>query len=133
MRMLRGIILAVVLTLTAHSAIAANSNQSINIAGVLRDKQGALQYMPVTLTVNLYNAPSAAAAFYTQTFMDVPVDNGYFTVELAGSTLSFTTVPDAWVGIQVMGDSTELTRTHLGAAPYAFELGEFGHARWCAC
>jgi hypothetical protein len=33
--------------------------------------------------------------------------------------LTFSGMPDAWVGVQVAGDQTELPRQHLNAAPYA--------------
>ncbi len=115
---LAGIIGAALLLFTT-SAHAANSNQAINIVGVMRDGAGALQSTPVTITVNLYGSPSAATPFFTQTFPTVVAENGFFTVELSGSALSFATVPDAWVGLLVAGDPAELPRQHLDAAPYA--------------
>jgi hypothetical protein len=118
MRTVTALVLAVVLTLGAPSR-AGNSNQSINIAGVLRDSAGNLQSTAVTLTVSLYGSAQAASPFFMQTFAAVPVESGFFTVELSGAALSLAGVPDAWVGVQVMGDPAELPRQHLDAAPYA--------------
>lgn len=117
------IVLAAALTLFAPAQAASNSNQTLNVQGVLRDAGGNLQTMAVGLDVNLYNAQNAAAPFYTQHYTTVEVDNGFFTVELAGSGLNFAGVPDGWVGIQVSGDPTELPRQHLDAAPYALNAG----------
>lgn len=109
--------------LLAGAAAAANSNQTINIQGVLRDATGALQSMAVGLDVNLYSSATSTTPFYTQHFATVGVDNGFFTVELAGSGLSFSGVADAWLGVQVSGDPAELPRQHLDSAPYAFTAG----------
>jgi len=103
----------------AAPARAANSIQTMNIQGVLRDGTGSLQSMAVGLIVNLYPSQSATQFFYTQNFPSVPIDNGFFSVELSDAKLSFSAYPEAWVGIQVAGDPTELPRQHLGAAPYA--------------
>jgi hypothetical protein len=112
------LVLVLVLALGAPSR-AGSSNQSINIAGVLRDSAGNLQSTAVTLTVSLYGSAQATSPFFMQTFAAVPVESGFFTVELSGAALSLAGVPDAWVGVQVMGDPAELPRQHLDAAPYA--------------
>src|SRR4030095_2067927 len=116
----RWILLAVLGLLTTVStgrAIAASSNASMNIAGIMRDGTGSLQSMAVTVTANLYQSASAGTPFHSQTFVDVPVDNGFFSVELSGFSLGG--ISDTWVGIQVMGDAVELPRQHIAAAPYA--------------
>jgi hypothetical protein len=116
---MRTAVLALSLLLAA-TASAAPSAQTINIQGVLRDSAGSLQSMAVGLVVSVYAAPTGGSAFYSQNFTTVPVDNGFFNVELAGPLLSFAGLDDAWVGIQVSGDPTELPRQHLGAVPFAF-------------
>jgi hypothetical protein len=112
-----GCVLAI--AVLATNAEAANSNQSINIQGVLRDATGALQSMAVGLVVNFYPSQTGAGPFYNQNFPTVPVDNGFFSIELSDPKLSFSANPDTWVGVQVAGDPTELPRQHLNAAPYA--------------
>jgi hypothetical protein len=52
-------------------------------------------------------------------FETVPVENGFFSVELSGMSLSFD-VADVWVGIKVAGDGSEMSRQHVTAVPYAF-------------
>ena len=113
------IMLLVVAAGVSGKAEAANSNQTINIQGVIRDSAGNLQTMAVGLTVNLYTSATATTPFYTQSFPTVAVDNGFFSVELAGSSLNFSTA-DAWFGVQVSGDPVELPRQHFAAVPYAF-------------
>jgi hypothetical protein len=120
--MRHSIALAVALAL-APTARAANSNQTVNVQGVLRDATGALQSMAAGVDISLYNSQTATTPFYTQHFSTVPVDNGFFTVELAGSSLVFAAQPEAWIGITVDGDPSELPRQHLDAAPYAFSAG----------
>jgi hypothetical protein len=104
----------------ARPAAGRNSNQALSIQGVLRDAQGALQSQAVSLDVSLYASQMATNAFYTQHFPTVPVDNGFFAIEIGGDNLGFSMTPDAWVGVQVGGDPTELPRQHLTGVPYAF-------------
>jgi hypothetical protein len=95
------------------------SNATLNIQGVLRNGQGALQSSAFGLDVGLFPMQTGGTAFFTQHFPTVPVENGYFSVELSGNGLAFTT-PDVWVEVQVSGDSAPLPRQHVAAAPYAF-------------
>jgi hypothetical protein len=104
---------------TTAFAASPSSNQSINIQGVLRGADGSLQSMAVGLVVNIYSSEMATQPIYSQSFTTVGVDNGFFTVELAGSKLGFS-APDTWVGVQVAGDPAELPRQHINAVPYAF-------------
>ncbi len=119
---MRQLLIGLLVVLVPLGARAASSNQTLNVEGILRDGSGALQSMAVGLDVSLYASSAAATPFYTQHFDAVPVDSGYFTVELAGAGLAFT-APDAWIGIKVTGDAAELPRVHVDAAPYAFSAG----------
>jgi hypothetical protein len=114
--------LAFVLSI-ASTAMAANSDKTLNVQGIVRDSAGSLQSTPVDLVVSLYASSAAATSFYTQTLTNVAVENGFFTVELAGAGLDFTAMPDAWIGVRVSTDVAELPRQHLDAAPYAFTSG----------
>jgi hypothetical protein len=117
---MREMIVAIGLVLALPSvARAAGSSQSINVQGILRNGSGDLQSMGVGMDVGLYDTATAATPFYLQHFATVPIDNGFFTIELSGPTLSFTGHPDAFIGILVNGDPAELPRQHLDAAPYA--------------
>lgn len=99
---------------------AANSNATMNLQGIMRDGGGALQTVPVNVTVKLYNDLNDTAALKTYNFTNVAVDNGYFTVDLDDPTIP-TTTPELWVGIQVAGDAAELPRQHVTSVPYCFE------------
>jgi hypothetical protein len=102
------------------SFAAGNSGQSFNIQGVLRDAAGALQSMAVGATINIYSSATATSPFYTKNIPTVPVDNGFFSIELADPMLTFNGQPDAWLGVQIGGDQSELPRQHINATPYAF-------------
>jgi hypothetical protein len=120
---MRQLMVVLALVLVPAGARAASSSQSLNVQGVLRDTAGNLQSMAVTLDVSLYASMAGGTPLYTQRFTAVPVDNGFFTVELAGAGLEFAGRPDTWIGIQVMGDPDEMPRQHLDAAPYSFSAG----------
>jgi hypothetical protein len=104
---------------TVAHADPAPSNQALNVQGVLRTIAGDLQSAGVGLVVSLYKSQADKDPFYSQTFTTVQVENGFFSVELAGANLSFD-ASDAWVGIQVAGDPAEMPRQHLTAVPYSF-------------
>lgn len=111
----------------AQAQSMSASNQTLNVQGIMRTQAGDLQSTAVGLVVSLYAMESASTPFYTQSFTTVPVENGFFSVELSGMNLSFNT-PDAWVGIQVAGDASELPRQHLTAVPYAFSADALSSA-----
>jgi hypothetical protein len=121
--MRRFILSCALLAALSPSALAANSNQSLNVQGVIRDAVGTLQSMPFSIDVNLYAMQTGGTAFYTQHFPTVQVDNGFFSVELSSPTLSFASAPETWVGVQVGGDASELPRQHLAGVPYALSAG----------
>lgn len=101
-------------------AFAANSNATMNLQGIMRDGGGALQTVPVNVTVKLYNDLNDTTALKTYNFTNVAVDNGYFTVDLDDPTIP-TATQELWVGIQVAGDAAELPRQHVTSVPYCFE------------
>jgi hypothetical protein len=113
--------LVALLTVAAAPARAdgPESKQTLNVQGILRSMSGELQSSAVGLVVRLYASRDASDAFYSQVFETVPVENGFFSVELSGMGLSFAS-DDAWVGIKVAGDANEMPRQHLTAVPYAF-------------
>jgi hypothetical protein len=120
------------LVLFGSIAYAGNSDQTFTVQGVLRDGQGVLQSSGVGLVVNLYTSQNATTAFYTQSYTTVPVENGFFSVEVSSTSLAFST-PDTWVGIQVSGDSAELPRQHIGATPYAFSAASLDSSLCVGC
>jgi hypothetical protein len=94
----------------------------VNVQGVLRNSAGALQSAAFGLDVALYPTASGGTAFFNQHLPTVPVENGYFSIELTGTDLkNFSGAPDAWVEVQVAGDSGPLPRMHLSAVPYALQ------------
>jgi hypothetical protein len=124
--MRQGLIAFAMVAMAAGGRIAradgAPSNQTLNVQGILRTQAGDLQSTAVGLVVSLYSSQAAPSAFFSQSFTTVPIENGFFSVELSGMSLSFDAA-DAWVGIQVAGDATEMPRQHLTAVPYAWSAG----------
>lgn len=130
-RILQYAAVAVLGVLANEPALADGaSSSSLNVQGILRTIAGDLQSTAVGLVVNLYASKDATSAFYSQSFTTVPVENGFFSVELSGTNLSFDAV-DAWVGIQVAGDAAEMPRQHLTAVPYAFTAARSNNANTC--
>src|SRR6266542_2075424 len=96
------------------------SNQVVNVQGVLRNGVGALQSAPFGLDVALFPIKSGGTAFFTQHLPTVAVENGYFSIELSGADLQFSG-GDAWIEVQVAGDSGPLPRMHVSAVPIALQ------------
>jgi hypothetical protein len=110
----------------------APSNQTINIQGVLRNGAGALQSAAFGLDVNLFSVQMGGTAFFTQHFPTVPVESGYFSVELSGPALKFAG-PDAWAEVQISGDSAPLPRQHIASVPYAFSAASLDTTACSGC
>jgi hypothetical protein len=128
---MKRILLSVAMVLAVAAQAQADggpSNQSLSVQGVVRTNVGDLQSANVGMIVSLYATQMATANFYQQTFANVGVQNGYFSVELSGANLAFS-VTDAWVGIQVTGDANEMPRQHLTAVPYAFSATQADSAK----
>jgi hypothetical protein len=105
----RLIVTAACLVLAASGARAAVPTE-LTVQGVLRDANGMLQSMPVTVTIDLFDDQAAgnklnAAAYVTN---NVPVVNGMFTQTVTLSAPDLTAMTNAaqvWMAVQIGSDS----------------------------
>jgi hypothetical protein len=126
----RKALLGLVLSLAAATASALNQPQRINFQGKLIDpatnnpKTG-----PVSLTFNLYNAPTGGSSLYTETQNGVPLTNGVFSVEVG----TLTAIPrdlflgaSSYLGVTVVGDAAGemVPRQNLVMSAYAFTANQ---------
>src|SRR6185312_4389364 len=117
------------LAVSAAPARASNLPLRVSFQGRLTDpatntpRSGAFD-----MTFRLYNVPSGGSALYTESQLQVPVNNGVFSTQL-GSVTALS--PDlfagasAYLGITVSPDGAEMTpRQRLAMAPYAFTAAQ---------
>jgi hypothetical protein len=105
-------------------ALASAAPATTVYQGRLIDPTGMAVTGSRDLTISIYDGANALK--YRDTFQDVPVQDGYFSVVL-GSGVSLTdaalNVPEAWVGIAIDGGTELPVRTRLHSAPYARQAG----------
>jgi len=96
----------------------------IPVQGTLATGLGVPVDGPTDITFALYAAETGGSALWTDTFTDVDVAAGFFTVYLGSNTaLDFWTLlanPEIWLGITVESDG-EMDRIQLAAVPFAIE------------
>lgn len=106
-------------------AVAHATPTTFQHSGRLLDAQGSPINGDVTLTVDLA-ATSGGTAFWSQTFTDVPVEGGYFAVEVGGGATPLTADDldraEVWLTTTFPGSTTEPQR--LLAVPYAVRAAE---------
>jgi hypothetical protein len=117
------------LLLSAPPARASNLPLRIAFQGRLTDpatnnpRDGAFD-----MTFRLYSVPSGGSALYTETQLQVPVNNGVFSTQLGSVTAlspDLFTNASSYLGITVSPDASEMTpRQRLAMAPYAFTAAQ---------
>ncbi len=118
------------------SASASPSTQEIQTAssiviprtfsyqGTLRDASGNLVNGTVKLTLRIYNTVTGGNALHTETFNNVTVRDGVFSIVVGDTTPIASTVFDnypLYLGISVNQDSELLPRQRLHPVPYAMQ------------
>ena len=101
--------------------LTAQVPQQINYQGVLTDGSGAIvadgNY---DLTFTIYDAATAGNNLWTDTFNNVPTENGVFNVTLgSGAALNINFDAPYWIGIAVGGGSELAPRIALTSSPYS--------------
>lgn len=105
---------------TLFASLAIATPTTVSFQGRALDALGAPVQGDQNITIRLYDdeADLVGEAVWTETFTDIPVDGGYFSVGLD--------IPDAlldgttrWLGTDVGGDGEDGPRTALLAVPYA--------------
>ncbi len=96
----------------------------IPVQGVLADSADAPVDALTDLTFTLYDGEASSTVLWTDTFVDVDVVEGFFTVYLGDNTAldfgSLITNAEVWVGITVESDP-EMDRFQLATVPFAIE------------
>jgi len=107
----------------AAPSAAATIPASFSYQGMLRDATGALITGPVTLTLKLYKQPTGGAALHTESFANLNVRDGLFSVVVGDSTPALDPTifdnPAIYIGIAVNGDPEMLPRQRLHPVPWA--------------
>lgn len=107
----------------AGPAAAATIPASFSYQGTLRDATGALITGPVNLTLKLYKQPTGGAALHTESFANLNIRDGIFSVVVGDSTPALNPAifdnPAVYIGIAVNGDPEMLPRQRLHPVPWA--------------
>jgi len=115
---------ALAAALTISTGALAVVPDMIPVQGVLADADEAPVDALVDMTFTLYDAETAGTVLWSDTFLDVDVDMGFFTVYLGGNTaLDFSTLltnDEIWMGVTVESDP-EMTRVPFYTVPFAIE------------
>src|ERR1700722_17867085 len=109
---------AIVLPSVATAAVP----QGLTEQGRLFDGSGNPLNASVALTFSLYPAASGGAPLWTETQPEVPLDQGYFSVELGSVTpipQSLWTGATLYVGVAVNADPEMTPRHTWHSVPYA--------------
>lgn len=96
----------------------------IPVQGVLADSADLPIDALTDITFTLYDGESSSTVLWTDTFVDVDVVEGFFTVYLGSDTaLDFASLisnSEVWMGITVESDP-EMDRVQLATVPFAIE------------
>ena len=94
--------------------------------GTLRPANGTLPTGPFTITLNIYNTVTGGTPLHSETFANVPVRNGSFSVVVGDATPINPAVFDnanLYIGITVAPDPEMLPRQRLFPVPWAMQAG----------
>ncbi len=105
------------------STTAAAVPTTTNHQGRLFDSTGAPLDGTADLVFTLYDAAAGTTSVWTETFLNQPVDNGYFSVTLTGLDDTVLDGNTYHLGIQIDGGVELPTRVPLTSAPYAVRAG----------
>ena len=119
-------VLASMFVAVLSSAATAAVPDLIPVQGVLSDESDNPVNGDTDITFSLYEDETTTTALWTDTFSDVDVENGFFTIYLgANKALDFASLisnTEIWLGIKVASDD-EMDRFQLAAVPFAVEAG----------
>jgi len=116
--------LALAVGALASGRATATVPDLIPIQGVLSDSAGEPVDGLTDIAFSLYAEETGGTALWTDTFADVDVVEGFFTIYLGSSTAldfaSLLTNEELWLGVAVESDP-EMARIQLAAVPFAVE------------
>lgn len=115
-----------VVILVCGGLASAQVPSMINYQGLLMNDDGSYPDTTVFLTFTIYDAPADGTALWTETQIDVEIENGLFEVKLGSAaplSASVFSASNRWLGI-VVGTGMEIyPRIQLVAVPYAMRVG----------
>ena len=125
---LRTLFIAALAALAAAGPLAA-APQLLTHQGRLLDAAGAPLEGTVDLTFTLYLSSTGAEAVWLETFQDVAVQGGLFSVLLGGQSPLDDPLfeQDLWLGVRVGSDSELTPRLRLSSVPFAFRARHVDH------
>ena len=103
--------------------------------GTLRLANGTLPTGPYNITLNIYNAVTGGTPLHSETFANVPVRNGSFSVVVGDATPINPAVFDnanLYIGITVAPDPEMLPRQRLFPVPWALQAATAANANLAA-
>lgn len=105
---------------------AAPIPRSFSYQGTLRDANGDLISGTVDLTLKLYSAVTGGSALYSESFTNINVRTGLFSIVVGDTTPIDPAVFDnfpLYLGLSVNQDAEMLPRLRLHPVPYALQAG----------
>jgi hypothetical protein len=112
---------------TALASGLPNISNAFTYQGTLRLADGNLATGSYSITLKLYNVVTAGTALYSESFTDVVVRNGNFSVVVGDATPIDPAVFDnanLYIGITVAPDPEMLPRQRLYPVPWAVQAGQ---------
>jgi hypothetical protein len=109
--------------LLASSLARATVPSAFSVQGVLHDSTGALQTMPVMVTVKLFAAQTGGSALATKGPTSVMATNGLFTFQFADVNLQTELAGAAQVWMEVTAGSDTFARQPVNPQLYALMCG----------
>jgi hypothetical protein len=103
---------------------AAGAPGLITYQGYLTDEDGYPLAGAHTLKIGIYAGSSGGSPLWEDTFSDVALSNGYFSVMLGSGVALNPSVFDStgtWLQVTVDNSATPLPRQRIAAAPYALQ------------
>ncbi|MCA9546855.1 MAG: hypothetical protein KC613_20760, partial [Myxococcales bacterium] len=113
--------------LAAGTAQAQNIPQMLPYNGFLADSNGQPVDGTINLTVRIYETSDAPNAIWQEALQNVPVDTGYFRVDLgriAPLAADVAAGRTRYLGLSVNGDAEAQPRQAIGSVPYALMAGD---------
>jgi hypothetical protein len=112
----------------------AGAPTRVNYQGYLTDSAGAPLTGKHDLTLGIYAAESGGSPLWEDTFSDVAVTGGYFSVVLGSNAAkplaaSVFNSAETWLQVTIDG-STSLPRQPIDAVPYALQAQQAAAAPW---
>ena len=126
-KVLRWMLTALAVAAVPSLASAQVVPEMLPYQGFLADQNAQPIDGSVNLTFSIYESSDAADAVWQETLQNVPVEAGYFAVDLGRIAPLVAAVVEGrtrYIGISVNGDAEATPRQVIGSVPYALLAGD---------